>query len=51
MARDPQSADGIRGVGIVRMDVTDDASVTEAIQNIVGKAGPNWLLIAPREEK
>ena len=39
-ARDPQSADPIRGVEIVRMDVTDDASVTEAIQNIVGKAGP-----------
>ena len=39
-ARDPQSADPIRGVEIVRMDVTEDASVTEALQDIVKKAGP-----------
>ena len=39
-ARDPQSADPIRGVEFIRLDVTDDASVTEAIQNIIGKAGP-----------
>lgn len=38
-ARDPQSAAPINGVEIVRMDVTKDASVTEAIQSIVGKAG------------
>ena len=39
-ARDPQTADPIRGVEFVRLDVTDDASVTEAMQNIVSKAGP-----------
>lgn len=39
-AREPESADPIPGVEFVAMDVTDDASVTEAIQTIVKKAGP-----------
>ena len=39
-ARNPKSAKPIPGVEIVRMDVTDAASVTEAIQHIVQKAGP-----------
>ena len=38
--RNPQSANPIHGVEIVRMDVTDDASVNEAVQSIVQKAGP-----------
>lgn len=43
--RDPQSADPIRGVEIVGMDVTDDASVNAAVQTIVQKAGPIQLLV------
>jgi NAD(P)-dependent dehydrogenase (short-subunit alcohol dehydrogenase family) len=38
--RDPQSASPIPGVEFVRMDVTDDAGVTAAIQSIVRAAGP-----------
>src|SRR5439155_16184086 len=38
--RDPQSANPIRGVEIVRMEVTDDSSVSEAVQSIVQKVGP-----------
>ena len=41
--RDPKSAKPIRGVEIVRMEVTDDASVNEAVQSIVQKAGPIQL--------
>lgn len=43
--RNPQSASSIRGVEIVRLDVTDDASVTEAIKRIVQKAGPIQHLV------
>ena len=43
--RNPKSASTIRGVEIVRLDVTDDASVTEAIQGIVQKAGPIQHLV------
>lgn len=43
--RDPQSASPIRGVEIVRMDVTDDASVNEAVQGVVEKAGPIQSLV------
>ena len=43
--RNPQSADPIRGVEIVRMDVTDDASVSAAVQSIEQKAGPVQLLV------
>src|SRR5205823_10106624 len=43
--RNPQSASPIPGVEIVRMDVTDDSSVNEAVQNIVQKAGPIQHLV------
>ena len=43
--RDPQSASPIRGVEIVRMEVTEDASVNAAVQNIVQKAGPIQFLV------
>jgi NAD(P)-dependent dehydrogenase (short-subunit alcohol dehydrogenase family) len=44
-ARDPQSAEPIRGVEIVRMEVTDDSSVREAVQDIVRRAGPVQFLV------
>lgn len=44
-ARNPKSASPIPGVEFVRMDVTDDASVAEAIQGIVRKAGPIEVLV------
>jgi NAD(P)-dependent dehydrogenase (short-subunit alcohol dehydrogenase family) len=44
-ARNPQSASPISGVEIVRMEVTDDASVNDAVQNILQKAGPVQLLV------
>jgi RND family efflux transporter MFP subunit len=44
-ARNPQSASPIPGVEIVRMDVTDDSSVNEAVQDIVQKAGPIQHLV------
>jgi NAD(P)-dependent dehydrogenase (short-subunit alcohol dehydrogenase family) len=44
-ARNPRSANPDPGVAIVRMDVTDDASVNEAIQGIVRKAGPIEILV------
>lgn len=44
-ARDPKSAKPISGVEFVRMDVTDDTSVNEAIQGIVQKAGPVEILV------
>ncbi len=44
-ARDPQSATPLRGVEIVRMDVTDEASVNGAVELIVQKAGPIQLLV------
>src|SRR5438067_6993413 len=43
--RDPNSARPIHGVEIVRMDVTDDASVSEAVQSIVQQAGPVQILV------
>src|SRR3989454_6905017 len=43
--RNPQSAKPIPGVEIVRMDVTDDSSVNEAVQGIEQKAGPVQLLV------
>jgi NAD(P)-dependent dehydrogenase (short-subunit alcohol dehydrogenase family) len=44
-ARDPRSAKPIQGVEMVRLDVTDDASVTAAIKEIVQKAGPIQHLV------
>ncbi|MBE2212386.1 MAG: SDR family NAD(P)-dependent oxidoreductase [Opitutaceae bacterium] len=44
-ARNPRSASPVAGVELVRMDVTDDASVNEAIQGIVQKAGPIEILV------
>lgn len=44
-ARNPKSASSVLGVELVRMDVTDDASVSEAIQGIVQKAGPIEVLV------
>jgi len=43
--RNPQSAGSIRGVDLVRMDVTEDASVSEAVQRIVLEAGPVQFLV------
>jgi NAD(P)-dependent dehydrogenase (short-subunit alcohol dehydrogenase family) len=43
--RNPESTSPIRGVEIVRMEVTDDASVNEAVQSIVRKAGPIQCLV------
>lgn len=43
--RNPQSAEPIRGVEIIRMEVTDDVSVTEAVHSIVWKAGPVHYLV------
>lgn len=44
-ARNEKSAKPIPGVEFVRMDVTDDASVSEAIQGIIQKAGPIEVLV------
>jgi NAD(P)-dependent dehydrogenase (short-subunit alcohol dehydrogenase family) len=43
--RNLKSASAIRGVELVRMDVTDDASVSAAVQNIAQQAGPIQLLV------
>ncbi|HEU4678766.1 MAG TPA: SDR family NAD(P)-dependent oxidoreductase, partial [Terrimicrobiaceae bacterium] len=44
--RNPQSASPIPGgVEIVRMEVTDDASVNEAVHSILQKAGPIQYLV------
>src|SRR5438045_1497822 len=43
--RNPQTANPIRGVEIIRMEVTDDASVNEAIQCVEKGAGPVQLLV------
>jgi NAD(P)-dependent dehydrogenase (short-subunit alcohol dehydrogenase family) len=43
--RNPKSAIPIRGVDLVSMDVTDDASVNAAVQTILQKAGPIRLLV------
>lgn len=44
-ARHPKSASPVPGVELIRMDVTDDASVSEAIQGIVQQAGPVEVLV------
>lgn len=44
-ARNPKSAGPVPGVELVRMDVTDDASVSAAIQEIVQKAGSIEILV------
>jgi NAD(P)-dependent dehydrogenase (short-subunit alcohol dehydrogenase family) len=43
--RNPPSANPIRGVEIVRMEVTDDSSVNETVHSIVQKAGPIQYLV------
>jgi NAD(P)-dependent dehydrogenase (short-subunit alcohol dehydrogenase family) len=43
--RNPQSASLIRGVELVRMDVTDDSSVTEAVESVLQAAGPVQFLV------
>src|SRR5205814_3601316 len=43
--RNPRSAGSIRGVELVSMDVTEDASVNAAVQSIERKAGPIGLLV------
>ena len=43
--RDPKSATPIHGVEIVQMDVTDDASVSAAVQSIEQEAGPVQILV------
>lgn len=43
--RNPRSATSIRGVELVSMDVTDDASVSAAVQSIEQNAGPVQLLV------
>jgi len=43
--RNLQSASPLGGIEIVRMDVTDDASVSAAVRDIERKAGPIRLLI------
>src|SRR5207249_11184412 len=43
--RNAQSANPIRGVEIVRMEVTDDASVNEAVQSVEKVAEPVQLLV------
>lgn len=43
--RNPQSANPIPSVELVRMDVTDDSSVSEAVRGITQKAGPVQFLV------
>ena len=43
--RDPKSAKPIPGVEIIRMEVTDDSSVNEAVRSIVQMAGPIQHLV------
>lgn len=43
--RNPETAAPIRGVEIIRMEVTDDSSVSEAVQGIIQKAGPVQCLV------
>src|SRR5213592_2434385 len=44
-ARNPKSEKPLPGVAIVRMDVTDDDSVSEAIKGIVQNAGAVEVLV------
>lgn len=43
--RDPKSAKPIPGVEIIRLDVTDDASVSQAVQGVTRKAGAIHILV------
>jgi NAD(P)-dependent dehydrogenase (short-subunit alcohol dehydrogenase family) len=43
--RNSQSQGSLRGVELVRMEVTDDYSVSEAVRSIVQKAGPVQFLV------
>src|SRR6266498_2340095 len=43
--RNLPSASSIPGVELVRMDVTEDSSVSEAVQYIMKKAGPVQFLV------
>lgn len=43
--RNPKSASSMRGVELVSMDVTDDASVNVAVQSVEQKVGPIQLLV------
>jgi short-subunit dehydrogenase len=43
--RDPKSAKPVPGVEIIRLDVTDDDSVSEAVQTVVRKAGPIHIVV------
>ena len=43
--RNPQSASSIRGVELVSLEVTDDASVSAAVRSVEQKAGPIQLLV------
>ena len=43
--RDPKSAKPIPGVEIVRMEVTDDSSVNEAVQSVARKAGSIHIVV------
>jgi NAD(P)-dependent dehydrogenase (short-subunit alcohol dehydrogenase family) len=43
--RDPKSAKPIPGVEIIRMDVTDDASVSEAVQGVMRKADTIHIVV------
>jgi short-subunit dehydrogenase len=43
--RDPKAARPIHGVEIIRMDVTDDVSVSAAVQTVVQQAGPIQILV------
>jgi len=44
-ARNPKSASPIPGVEMIALDVTDDASVTAAVQAVVQKAGPIQFVV------
>ena len=46
--RNPQLANSIRGVELVRMDFTDDSSVTKAVQSVMQEAGPVQFLVNSR---
>jgi NAD(P)-dependent dehydrogenase (short-subunit alcohol dehydrogenase family) len=43
--RNLQSASSLRSVELVRMDVTDDASVSEAVESVMREAGPVQFLV------
>jgi len=44
-ARNPQSANSIPGVELVRMNVTADSSVAEAVERVLQEAGPIQFLV------